>query len=56
MKQEHHDLATARISLFISLFAALFAHFLHDEAMSPTLLPGGALVLSGLAWMLRKRT
>jgi drug/metabolite transporter (DMT)-like permease len=48
--------ATASISLFIPLFAALFAHFLLDEAMSPTLLPGGALVLGGLAWMLRKRT
>jgi drug/metabolite transporter, DME family len=46
--------ASASIALFIPLFAALFAHFFLDEAMSPTLLPGGALVLGGLAWMLRK--
>lgn len=46
--------ATASISLLIPLFAALFAHLVLHEAVSPTLLPGGALVLGGLAWMLRK--
>ncbi len=46
--------ATASISLFIPLFAALFALLVLHEPLSPTQMPGGALVLGGLAWLLRK--
>lgn len=47
--------ATASISLLIPVFAALFAYLILHEALSLTLLPGGALVLGGLALMLRPR-
>lgn len=44
--------ATATIALFIPVFATLFAWWILEERLSPMLLPGGALVLGGVAMIL----
>ncbi|MES2367293.1 MAG: DMT family transporter [Pseudomonadota bacterium] len=45
---------TATISLFIPLFAGIFAFVILGERLSPLFFPGGALVLGGIALILRK--
>lgn len=45
---------TATISLFIPLFAGLFAFLILGEKLSPMFLPGGILVLGGIAMILRQ--
>lgn len=47
--------ATATIALFIPVFATLFAWWILDERLSPLLIPGGVLVLGGVAMMLYRR-
>jgi len=45
---------TATISLFIPLFAGLFAFLILGEKLSPMFIPGGILVLGGIAMILRQ--
>jgi len=45
---------TAMISLFIPLFAGLFAFLILGEKLSPMFIPGGILVLGGIAMILRQ--
>ncbi|MHB1175997.1 MAG: DMT family transporter [Sulfuriferula sp.] len=45
---------TATISLFIPLFAGIFAFVILGERLSPLFFPSGALVLGGIAMILRK--
>ena len=46
--------ATATISLFIPLFAGLFAFLILGEKLTPMFIPGGILVLGGIAMVLRQ--
>lgn len=46
-------LATSTILLFIPVFAGLFAYLILGERLSPTVIPGGALVLGGVGLVLR---
>ena len=45
---------TATISLFIPLFAGLFAFLILGEKFTPMFIPGGILVLGGIAMVLRQ--
>lgn len=45
---------TATISLFIPMFAGLFAYLILGEKLSPMFIPGGILVLGGIAMILRQ--
>ena len=45
---------TATISLFIPLFAGIFALLILGERLSPLFIPGGILVLGGIAMILRQ--
>ena len=45
---------TATISLFIPLFAGLFAFLILGEKLSPMFIPGGILVLGGISMILRQ--
>jgi drug/metabolite transporter (DMT)-like permease len=44
---------TTTISLFIPLFAGIFAFLILDERLSPTFIPGGLLVLGGIFLILQ---
>ena len=46
--------ATATISLFIPLFAGLFAFLILGEKLTAMFIPGGILVLGGIAMVLRQ--
>lgn len=45
---------TAMISLFIPVFAGFFAYLILGEGLSPMFIPGGILVLGGIAMILRQ--
>ncbi|MHB1246657.1 MAG: DMT family transporter [Sulfuriferula sp.] len=47
---------TATISLFIPLFAGIFAFLILSEKLSPLFIPGGALVLGGISLILHQRS
>ncbi|BBP03520.1 hypothetical protein TPL01_08470 [Sulfuriferula plumbiphila] len=47
-------IVTAMISLFIPLFAGIFAFLVLGERLTPMFIPGGMLVLGGVAMILRQ--
>jgi drug/metabolite transporter, DME family len=49
------SIITAAISLLIPLFAGFFAYVFLGEKFSPTIIPGGLLVLTGIVMILSQR-